>query len=254
MLFLSKLLPLFAVPLGLAILLGAVAFLAWRLRRTARLLVALAVVVLWVPSMPVVANWLTAGLEGAYPPVALDRLPQAEVAIVLGGVVGQPRPPRTEPDLGDPIDRVVDAWRVYRAGKVGAILVSGGNLPWADAPEPEAVLIKRLLVELGVPDGDIVTETQSANTRDNAVNSAPIVSAHGWTSVLLITSAMHMPRALAAFERAGIRAVPVPTDFHVAGGGDTVLDFLPDAEALGRTTSVMREWLGLLYYRLRGWA
>jgi uncharacterized SAM-binding protein YcdF (DUF218 family) len=63
-----------------------------------------------------------------------------------------------------------------------------------------------------------------------------------------------MPRALAAFERVGIRAVPVPTDFHVGGGGDTVLDFLPDVEALGRTTSVVREWLGLLYYRLRGWA
>ena len=90
--------------------------------------------------MPVSASWLLAQLEAEYPPVAIETLPHADVAIVLGGAIGQPIPPRITPDLSDAADRVLHAARLYRAGNVDRIRVSGGNLPWQTGIKPEAEL------------------------------------------------------------------------------------------------------------------
>ena len=214
-----------------------------------------AIVILWVASAPIFANWVTSKLELVYPPIPVAELPTADVAIILGGIVGQPVPPRVEPDLGDPVDRIVEAWRLFRAGKVRSILVVGGNLPWGAATEPEAVLIKQFLLELGVPESAIAIETSSRNTYENAHNAAAILAANDWRSILLVTSGMHMPRAVATFARSRIKVVPVPTDLHSHSQiAASVLDFLPDAQALAETSLAMKEVIGLLYYRLRGWA
>ncbi len=205
--------------------------------------------------MPVVANLLVSSIESRYAPQPIDEVPMADVAVVLGGILGQPVPPRVQPDLADPVDRVIEAWRLYRAGKIKAILIAGGNLPWATAIDPESVLIKRFLLELGVPDDAVWVETRSRNTRENAVNTVPILAEHNWDSVLLVTSAAHMPRAVATFARAGITVISVSTDLHAHYPIiESLLDLLPDAAALAETTSVLREYLGFVYYRARGWA
>ena len=254
-LFLPKLLPVFMFPLGFALLLGFAALLFARARRAAQRFLVLALAILFLASAPAFANWLTGMLEGEYPPKPIAEMPSADIAILLGGILGQPVPPRTEPDLGDPVDRVIEAWRLYRAGKAKAILVSGGNLPWESATEPESVLLKKFLVELGVPERDVVVETESRNTHENAVNSALLLKERGWNSALLVTSGTHMKRAMGAFRQAGVNVIAAPTDTRAHGPlAQTLLDFLPDAEALASTTSVCREWLGLLYYRLRSWA
>ncbi|MCC6737010.1 MAG: YdcF family protein [Bauldia sp.] len=256
-LFLSKLLPVAVYPLGLALLVGLVAWLLGftRLRRTARTLALLALVGLYVTSTPVFANWLGTRLEWRVPAVAIEDAPAAEVAVLLGGVLGQPVPPRTEADLSGAIDRVVTAARLYAAGKVSAILVTAGNLPWLEAVRPEAELIADFLVELGVPEAAIVLETESRNTHENAVNSAAIMAERGWTSGLLVTSALHMPRSMATFAAAGLELNPFPTDFRTRPGAPaSALDFLPDAGALSLTTDAVKEFIGRVVYRLRGWA
>lgn len=130
------------------------------------------------------------------------------------------------------------------------IVVSGGNLPWHAGASPEAELAADLLVELGVPSSAIIVEVQSRNTYENAVNTAAIFEERGWTSGLLVTSAVHMPRALATFRKARLDLVPVSTDVQVRFPlYDTVLDFLPDAEALEQTTSAMKEIIGSAVYR-----
>lgn len=256
-LFLSKLLPLFVYPIGLTILAGvaALVFSLAGFAKTSRTLLAVGIGVLWIASMPLFSNWLYGQLEAEYAPLGVEELPQADVAIVLGGAIGQALPPRTEPDASDAVDRVLHATRIYRAGKVRSILVSGGNLPWLTASQPEAELIGDLLVELGVPRAAIVLETESRNTRENAVNSAALMKAHDWNRALLVTSGAHMPRAIAAFRRAGVDAVPASTDIRATYPlFESVLDILPDAEALARTTEAIKEYLGLAVYRLRGWA
>lgn len=257
MLFLSKLLPIFVYPLGFAILLVALSLLLsfTRFRRTARLGLVAAMSVLWIASMPAFANWFYAGLEARHPPVPIDTLSMVDVAIVLGGAVGQPLPPRTAPDVGEPADRILHAARLFHAGKTGQILVTGGNIPWQAAVAPEAELIAELLVELGVPRAAIVVETQSRNTYENAVYCTEIIKDRDWRSVILVTSGAHMPRALAVFSKAGIEAIPASTDIRVRFPlYESLLDFLPDAEALKRTSDAIREWIGIVVYRLRGWA
>lgn len=257
LLFLSKLLPLFIYPVGLTILAGVAALGLSILGfvRASRIVLAIGLAYLWIASTPIAANWLYAQLERTYPAVAVDALPKADVAIVLGGAIGQPIAPRTAPDAGDAVDRVLHAARIFRAGKAGAILASGGNLPWVSASRPEAELIGDLLVDLGVPRSAIVLDTDSRNTRENALNSAALMSARDWKTALLVTSAAHMPRAVAVFRQAGIVVVPAATDIRVTDPlFESVLDVLPDADALARTTDAMKEYLGLLVYRMRGWA
>ncbi len=255
MLFLSKLVPMFVYPLGLGVGLGVLAFAVLRWRTVARVILALSIAVLWVPSMPVFANWLSTVWESAYPPLAADQLPETDVIVLLGGLIAQPLPPRVEPDLKDAGDRLFKAARLFHAGRAPRILVSGGNTPWQSAAAPEAVYIADMLVELGVPRAAIQIETVSRNTRENAVNTAAIVRENGWRTALLVTSADHMPRAVACFEKVGVAVTAASADVHARTPFySTVLDVLPDADALVQTTSVVKEMIGLIYYRVRGWA
>ena len=82
-----------------------------------------------------------------------------------------------------------------------------------------------------------------------------LLDTRGLDTVLLVTSALHMHRALATFRVAGIKALPAPTDFEVIEREAwTVLDWLPDAAALEGSTRAIREYLGLVVYQLRGWS
>lgn len=254
-LFLSKLIPVFLYPLGLAILLAIVGLILMRFRRLSRTALLLAIVLLWLPSMPVAANLLALRWEAAYPPIAAKDLPPADAIVLLGGIVGQPLPPRVAPDLSGSVDRLFEAADLFRAGKAAHIVVSAGNLPWSPAEAPEAHWIEAFLIQLGVPADAIVLESKSRNTRENATFTAPILRSRGWHTVLLVTSADHMRRAMATFRRAGITAVAAPTDVQGTVPTDvTVLDFLPSADALTETSSIIKEMIGLAYYRLRGWA
>ena len=148
----------------------------------------------------------------------------------------------------------MDALRIYRAGKAPLIIISGGNQPWQACAIPEAKPIADVLVGLGVPLSAVVLETESRNTRENAVNTAAIFKAQGWRTGLLVTSGAHMPRALAAFQKLGLGLVPAATDIQAGPPEfDSLLDLLPDAGALARTTSAIKEMIGLLVYHWLGW-
>ena len=159
MLYLSKVATVFITPLGLCIglmLLGLL-LMAARLRKTGLGFMVLGTALLWIAAMPVTARFLLGGLERQYPPAAMSEIPSADVAIVLGGAVGGPVPPRQTVELGEASDRVYHAFELFKAGKVRTILISGGNLPWSAAVEPEAETIRKLLRSWGVPDEAIVT-------------------------------------------------------------------------------------------------
>lgn len=253
---LSKILPLFVYPLGLSILLvllGLLLLLA-RGRGAASLLLLTSVALLWAASTPALSTWLEMGIQNRYPPRSVEELAAADCAIVLGGIMGQATPPRVRSELSGSVDRILLASRVFRQGKAGKIVVAAGNLPWITATQPEAELIRDLLVEWGVPTEAILLDTESRNSRENAVNARKLMEREGLHSAFLITSANHMPRALAVFHRVGIMAVlPLSTDVAVPIRTDTVFAWLPDAGALEQSTAVIKEYVGLLVYRIQGW-
>jgi uncharacterized SAM-binding protein YcdF (DUF218 family) len=254
LLYLSKIATVFITPLGMCIglvLLGLV-LMAVRLRRLGVGFVVLGTALLWVAAMPVTARVLLGSLERQYPPVAISSIPSADVAIVLGGAVGGPVPPRQTVELREASDRVYHAFELYSAGKVRAILISGGNLPWFTATEPEAETIRKLLRSWGVPDEAIITAGTSRTTAENAREIAALWPSLGFSSALLVTSASHMPRALASFQKAGVPVTPSSADIRVVDDPLGPLDILPDAGALGATGDAMKERVGYLVYWMRG--
>ena len=255
MLFLSKLLPIFVYPLGLTFSLLAIAVIAALLgyRRLKFLTITSAILVLWVSSTPTVASWALYSLEKQYPAMSMAETPDADVAIILGGAVGQPLPPRVDIGLSEATDRVLHAARLYKTGKVKRILVTAGNITWLSAAKPEAELIKDLLVEWDIPASAIELGSGSRNTYENAAEIQDIWRQNGFKSALLVTSAAHMPRAMATFRRLGLPVIASTADVRIVEGADPFA-LLPDSGALITTTNAIKEWIGLFVYRLRGWA
>ncbi len=252
-LFLSKLLPIAFLPEGLiALSLAGIAASAWLgAYRITRALSLSVLMLFWACATPIVGNAMIATLETQVPgdPRAL---PKADVAIVLGGAVSNPVPPREEPELNESVDRVWHAARLYRTGLVQRIVVVGGNLFHGAVPEAE--LIQRLLVELGVPAGAIELGTTSRNTYENALEAKAIMRRRPFESALLVTSAWHMPRALAIFKKAEIPVIPAACDFRGGDAAyDSLLGYLPHARAFAMTSEAIREWMGYYVYRWRGW-
>jgi uncharacterized SAM-binding protein YcdF (DUF218 family) len=186
--------------------------------------------------------------------MTMAETPQADVAIVLGGVLRQPSQPRVEVDLTDAADRVLHASRLYRVGKVMRILVAAGNIPWRFAVKPEAELIRDLLIEWGVPAEAIEPGRASRNTYENAVEIKGMREAGLFRSALLVTSAAHMPRAMAVFRRAGVPVIASTTDVIIADGTKSdLVDLLPDVGSLSMTTNAAKEWLGFIAYKILGY-
>ncbi len=254
--YLSKLLPLLVLPLGVVMIAIMVALLLlWTgRRRTSAAILVVGLLVLWLSSTPIIAAALYGKLTEDYPPVALVDIPGGDCIILLGGVVSPAQYPRVDIEFNESVDRVYKAAQLYRAGKGQVVIVTAGNQPWSTAEHAEAELIQSLLVEWGVPVWSIAKDGASRNTRENALNTKDIIGRLDCKLPLLVTSAAHMPRSVAAFEKVGIAVYPVSTDVRVVQGVTyTVFDFLPQARALSITTDVMREWIGQKVYQLRGW-
>lgn len=260
-LYLSKLLPLFLYPLGLACLLMVVALVTlWKQPRRAAGAIALALVVLLVGSNGWVSRSLVRSLESQNIPQA--ELPNASAIVVLGGATKPAFPPRPGVDLSDEGDRILYGAQLYQQHKAPLIIVSGGRIDWQGSGPPEAADMAVILRQVGVPASAIIQESSSLNTYQNAVNVKKILEERGIRQVLLVTSAMHMPRSLLIFKRQGIAAIAAPTDFLVSDNDlqelqrspqARLLNILPDTDRLYQSTRALKEYVGLIVYRLRGW-
>lgn len=254
-LFLSKTLPLFVFPPGLTVLLACLAAIVYRRRKwLAGWLCFFAVGSLYLFSTGAVAGAMMGNLEARYPPLEMDQVPTSDVIVVLGGGLSPPGGTRNFPDLLDGVDRLWVASKLFRAGKAPLILLTGGNLPFSENRVSESSSAKDVLRDWGVPGDAIVIESNSHNTRENAIMSKPVLESRGARRILLVTSAFHMPRAAAIFHQAGLEFTPVPTDFQTGREKpDPLFLFLPEAQHLVRSQLAAKEWMGLLIYRLRGW-
>lgn len=175
--------------------------------------------------------------------------------VVLGGGIGGVAAPRLLPDLSSAADRVWHGARLFLAGKAPTVLVSGGRLAWQSEQPPEAEAMLAFLRDLGVPVEHVLLEGRSGTTRGNALETRQLADELGLSRMLLVTSALHMPRAVAAFRAVGLDVIPAPTDYEVVARRQLVLlDLLPDAGALSSSSRAMKEYLGMLVYWVRGWA
>ncbi|MEL6500195.1 MAG: YdcF family protein [Cyanobacteria bacterium J06623_1] len=260
-LFVSKLLPLFIYPLGLSCLL--LLFALWLSRKRSRktyIPILLALVLLLLSSNSIIANNLIASLEKQYLP--LSEPPTAEAIVVLGGATRNNEPPRILPDMSDRGDRLLYAAKLYKDGAAPKILLSGGRIQWTGGDSSEAKSMATILELMGIPPEDLILESRSLNTHENAVYTKEILQQQNIDKVLLVTSAAHMPRSIAIFKRENINAIPAPADYMISDRNlvehrytseSRILSLLPNSQSLDYTTQAMKEYIGTFIYRLKGW-
>lgn len=260
--FLSKFLPPFIYPLGIAILLLAGVLLFFRKRPRWRTGFEVAVLaILLLASNRWISYSLARSLEWRYLPMA--EIPRAEVIVLLGGATEPSQPPRPQVEITGAGDRILYTGVLYQQGKAPVILASGGNIMWLEnRPVSQAADMASALAFMGVPSEAVWLEEKSQNTFENALYCAEILKKHKINRIILVTSAMHMPRSVALFRKRGIDVIPAPTDYTVtqAGWNELVsspsaflVNLTPNAGSLALTTNVLKEYIGLFVYALRGW-
>lgn len=215
-----------------------------------RLLLALGLM-LYALSSPLVSVWATHSLERVYEPATLDQLRTADAIVVLSG--GFRRGADNRGELApDSISRCLRAVVVYRSIGTRPLVVSGGVLSTGPPGVPVSRGMKSLLVELGVAEADIVEEDGSTTTYENATGSWRLLAARGLKKVALVTSATHLPRAVAVFEGQGFDVLPVGSGYSNPASQRSVLDVIPNAASVDSINRVAHEWIGLAWYRALG--
>jgi len=263
-LYLSKFLPLFLYPAGLTFLLLALALLLRRHPRWQTRLIAVALVVLWLGGNRLTTMAVVRTLERRHVPPPDAGIPQAGAIVVLGGGTRSPEYPRPMAEVGEAGDRVLYAGYLYQNGAAPLIVVSGAALPWNGQNRPtEAEAMVDLLMLTGVPRDAIVLEPHARNTYENAIESLKILDDLGVDNIILVTSALHMPRAYAIFAQLPLTVIPAPTDYAFTQAdwdlytqpklSAQLLNLVPNADNLEVMTRALKEYIGIVVYRLRGW-
>jgi uncharacterized SAM-binding protein YcdF (DUF218 family) len=238
----------------LVALLGGLVLRASGLRRLAVAAVVAAILELLIMSFPPIADAMMGYLEDQAR-VAERATPRCcfDAIVVLGGGVAPAIPPvRNDPSLTDSADRVWLAARLYRSGAAPRIIVSGGGFIASsnELATTEAEAMRRFLLDLGVPDGAIVAEDKSNNTIENIHNVRPMVQDR---QVALVTSAFHMPRALAIARTVGLDAAAFPTNYHALPAARPFWqNWLPSLDALSESTIALHEILAMAFDRRGG--
>ncbi|MBL7871389.1 MAG: YdcF family protein [Cyclobacteriaceae bacterium] len=177
------------------------------------------------------------------------------IGIVLTGVTKGNMTPDDRVYFQRGADRVTHTLQLYRAGKIKKILISGGSGSLEERNHQEADEISDAFKLMGVPPEDILIENQSRNTHESAeAVKAMLKDSVSSADCLLITSAFHMRRSRACFKKAGWAIDTFTTDF-LSHERKYTLDVLivPRVDALSNWTTVSREWVGMIAYKVMGY-
>jgi len=249
----QKIITAFLSPLGSSILLALLGLVLAR-----RWLVLLAIAWLWFWSTPFVAQHLAEKIESQNPLVPAAALPTADVILVLGGALS-PGVPNWHPDsnLGPAADRILMAAQLYKLGKAPQVLFTGGPTNFFGGSEAKSAA--ELLQWLGVPPQAMTLEPNSRTTRENVRFSLPLLQALKARRVLLVSSAMHLPRSLINFRTAAAAAgldivfIPAPCDpVEIVDNIHHLMRWLPNVDALNASRSVFKEALGMAHAAVFG--
>lgn len=234
---------LMPLPILLILLLWGLLFLLRRKTRWIGFFLALvATALLFVASYPPLSAVLTGPLEQKFTSYRPDGIP-ADFVVVLGSSqVSTDNQPLTSELCPTAIVRLAEGIRIYRLNPGSKLVFTGYH---AGQTESFAEKIKQLAIALGVPEEDILAFT---GPKDTAEEAALIAENFADSQLILVTSALHMPRAMALFQQQNLKPIPAPTDHRTKPMRSKWL--FPNAKTLAKTQSWLHEQLGLLWAKL----
>ena len=244
MIYLHKILPLLLMPISITIfliLLGIV--------KKKRGYWWFAILFLYACSMPYVADRFFGWVERSGERVSATTLKKADAIVVLSGMLHTvPGRDSLFTEWSDP-DRFFAGIECYRQKKAPLLIFTLGQMPWSSG-EPEGETLARQAVGMGVPSNAVLLTAPVENTADEAKAVEQLLKKNQ-QRIILVTSAFHMTRSKRLFQEQGFLVQPYPVDYKVDADQNTIIDFLPTAEALRKTEWGIRELLGRIYYMIR---
>lgn len=204
-------------------------------------------------------HFLIDELYRAYEPITEDHdvlNTKYDGAIILGGL-GTIDERLGKINFSYAGDRLLQTLTLYKAGRLGKIIFTGGSGSVEFPTHREGIYMYKYLRQLQIPDSDLVVETASKNTYENAIFTKKLVdSLQLKQHFLLVTSASHMPRAMAVFKKAGFTDITPYVTNRISGPRRFTPDHLliPEPSAAASLNWLLHEWLGYLVYKIKGYA
>jgi uncharacterized SAM-binding protein YcdF (DUF218 family) len=185
-------------------------------------------------------------------PVTLPKGNQYTAGILLGGFTNFDI--NKKGFFNEASDRFIETVKLYHQGIIQKIVMTGGSGQLFFNEVKESDFVKDELIANDIPEKDIIIENKSRNTYENAVFSKRILdSLQIKGPYVLITSATHLPRSIKVFNKAGMKVIPYPSDFHVINAKLSVQDYIiPELKLLNEWATVFHEIVGLAVYQLTG--
>jgi uncharacterized SAM-binding protein YcdF (DUF218 family) len=252
MFLLKKIAGLILSPLTVCIVLlvsGLFLLLFTRRQRTGKFTVALGVVFLLLMSYDALPDRALGTLEHRYPPLKkIDPISDVKWIVVLGGGhITDPNLPVASRLSGESLSKLVEGVVIHRSLPECRLLLCGGSV---FDPEPESKTMAGLAIDLGINNNNIIEESASLDTEEQAVLIKKIV---GKGKFILVTSAFHMPRAMALFQKQGMHPIPAPTGYRVKNRNEVdPCMFFPDSRGIEKMEFAVHEYLGMLWAKFRG--
>ena len=235
-------------PLSLVMLGGAGWWLSRRFRWAGRALIMTSIVLLLGLSTGAGSRLLVAPLENRSLPVPNPKMVDAQAIVILGGgrLFAAPEDGERDQPGAQTLARLRHGARLQRLTGL-PVLVSGGA-PDRGGESEAAVMARTLREDFKIPVRWI--EDTSENTAQNAAHAATILREAGIDRVLLVTDAIHMPRAMQIFSKTSLAAIPAATEFR-SRKPLSAADFIPSAGSLQTSHYALHEWIGMVWYQLR---
>jgi len=207
----------------------------------------------WFMATPACASWFVRPLVRGYGPLQSAAAAKGAAVIVLlsGGTLTYVVSGRSVTTLSDQSAfRALEAARLYRLLGRATIIASGGMPLPESQTEPEDVALRDALIRLGVAASDIVLESESNTTYEQAVRIKPMLTAMHVDRFVLVSSPEHMRRSLAVFEAQGLH--PIPSVSARSSDFDRANAFVPARHALSESDAALYQYGALLYYWAHG--
>ena len=229
---------------------AVLAFTTWR-RRLRLVLCATALLGLAIVFLPTGA-WLLRPLENRYAPPDLEGQRVDGILVLGGGIDPVASAEQGRLVLNGAAERMVALLELARQYPQARLAFTGGTASLLYPDEKESAFVPDLLRRNGIDPARLVLESESRNTRENAVFSKRLLQPRPGERWLLVTSAWHVPRAVGCFEAVGWPVTPYPVDAKVGPARIGLTRWLPLSNLLMAELG-LREWIGLIAYRLKGY-
>lgn len=245
---LSKLLDVLLSPLAWAILLCLVTYVT-RYERWTRWAPAASALVLYVFSIAPVSNALLRHLERAAERTMREGVTYDAVLLLGGSVSHGATQTWNTPSYNESVERLLVTYDLLRKGVARSVIISGGRRDEAD-PIVEASVLGKQLEDWGIEPARIILEGRARNTRENATESKSIVSERHFRTLLMITSAFHVARAVETLRGAGLVFDTLPVDYRSVDPKKVPMSLLPRSDELDTSVHTLREIFGRWIYKV----